>query len=298
MAVPESQLETWSHQGSVALSKATHETIRNVLDERDSPYRSRSFTTFLQGSYGNDTNVYRDSDVDIVMRLDGTYYYDINALSEGSKERFQKAFSAAQYGYGEFKTDVLSWLRASYGTAVSAGTKAISIAGANSRRDADVLPCAKYRLYRADSDGQDERYHDGVFFIRTDGVRIANFPKQHAENCTAKHKATASWFKPTVRVLKNIRNRMVDEKVIADGVAPSYFIEGMLWNVPDRFFGGSYGQTIVAAINWVKGADRAQLSCANGLHWLVRDSSPVGWSEANFETYLGALIKYWNEWDS
>jgi len=32
-------------------------------------------------------------------------------------------------------------------------------------------------------------YHEGVAFY-ANGQRIENFPKQHSENCTAKHKAT------------------------------------------------------------------------------------------------------------
>jgi tRNA nucleotidyltransferase (CCA-adding enzyme) len=88
MAIPESQLDIWSHLGSVTQSASTYETIRNVLNDSQSPYYQRSFTIFLQGSYGNDTNVFRDSDVDIVIRLNDTYYYDNSALGEGQKTKF------------------------------------------------------------------------------------------------------------------------------------------------------------------------------------------------------------------
>jgi hypothetical protein len=36
---------------------------------------------FLQGSYGNDTNIYAESDVDVVMRTDSIYYSDTSALN-------------------------------------------------------------------------------------------------------------------------------------------------------------------------------------------------------------------------
>ena len=99
MAIPGSQLETWSHQGSVTQSAQTYEAIRNVLNDSASPYYPKDFSIFLQGSYGNDTNVYRDSDVDIVMRLNQTYYADKSALSEGAKSNYDKAFSPATYSY-------------------------------------------------------------------------------------------------------------------------------------------------------------------------------------------------------
>ena len=37
---------------------------------------------FLQGSYGNDTNVYADSDVDIVMKLDAIFFKDCRPASQ------------------------------------------------------------------------------------------------------------------------------------------------------------------------------------------------------------------------
>ena len=34
------------------------------------PYADKNLKVFLQGSYGNDMNIYAESDVDIVIRLD------------------------------------------------------------------------------------------------------------------------------------------------------------------------------------------------------------------------------------
>ena len=57
MAIPDSQLKTWSAQGSITQSAATYEKMRMVLGDSSSPYFSKDFSIFLQGSYGNDTNV-------------------------------------------------------------------------------------------------------------------------------------------------------------------------------------------------------------------------------------------------
>jgi hypothetical protein len=54
-----------------------------------------------------------------------------------------------------------------------------------------------------------------------------------------------------IRILKNMRSQLVDDGVIEDGTAPSYFLEGLLHNVPNDRFGGSYGDTFVAAMNWI-----------------------------------------------
>lgn len=99
-----------------------------------------------------------------------------------------------------------------------------------------------------------------------------------------------------VRVYKNMRNRMVEDGYLMDGVAPSYFIEGMLWNVPDSKFGTSFEDSFVNSFNWVNDSDKAQLACANDLYWLIREGGGNCWKPVDFETYISAVKKYWNKW--
>ena len=92
MAISEQQLETWSHQGSVTQSASTYQTIRGVLDDPNSPYYKWAYRIFLQGSYGNDTNIYADSDVDVAICLTSVYYGDTSYLSADEKGRYEPAF--------------------------------------------------------------------------------------------------------------------------------------------------------------------------------------------------------------
>ena len=297
MAIPNSQLTIWSSQGSVTQSASTYEIIRNALDDVNAPYHSRNFLIYLQGSYGNDTNVYKDSDVDVVICLDQTYYSDTGSLNEGAKATYDKAFVPATYSYEDFKKEVLDWLKKKFGSDVKEGKKAIFIKGNGSRRDADVLVCANHRRYRSSSTGTDLQYDEGICFWTSSGVQIINFPKQHSANCTSKHQITGNRFKPLVRVFKNIRNRMQEGGFLQDGVAPSYFIEGMLWNVPADKFSTNFHDTWVNSFNWLWQADKTQLSCANDLYWLVRDNAQNCWSSNNFDAYLVATRDYWNNWN-
>jgi hypothetical protein len=294
MAISEGQFDTWAAQGAKVTSAATYQSITAVLNDPNSPYYPKLFTTFLQGSYGNDTNVWRDSDVDILMRLNSTYYYENNLLNEGAKAAFQKNFVPAEYGFAEFRADVTGWLQKKYGSAVKPGTKAIFIEGQGSRRDADVLVSANYRRYRQSSKGNDNDYDEGIFFVKTDGTRLHNFPKQHSANLTTKHQATNSWLKPVVRIFKNMRNRMVDSNLIAAGLAPSYFIEGLVWNVPNDLFGTSYEATVLAALKWIVATDKTKLACASDLHWLVRENTAMCWATEDYEMFIAELVKFWN----
>jgi len=295
MAISEAQLTTWTAQGSVKQSRDTYASVKGVLESSNAPYFSKTYETFLQGSYGNDTNVYADSDIDVVMRLDSVFYYDLSRLSAPERVAYESNFGDGQYSVGQFKTEVLGWLTKNYGAGVKPGKKAIFIPGTGNRRDADVLVCAQFRRYHRFVGPNDQRYDEGICFFLPDHTRIENFPKQHSSNCTDKHKATNQWFKPTVRMFKNMRNRMIERGELREGVAPSYFLEGMLYNVPTENFGKSYQDTFVNCFNWILQADSTKLVCANYMHWLVRDNEPTSWPVANFNTYLAAAKKHWEK---
>jgi hypothetical protein len=295
MAIPESQLDTWSHQGSITQSSTTYATVKRALEAADTKYANQSFEVFLQGSYGNDTNIYAESDVDVVIRLDTIYHYDTSALTPQDLAVFQAGFTAASYSYADYKSHVLSTLQQSFGTAdVKAGKKAIKIRANGGRRSADVVVATEFRRYYSGLFGP--QYERGISFFNSNGLRIDNYPKQHSANCTTKHQATNGWFKPMVRIFKNMRGKLVDDGAIEQGTTPSYFLEGLLFNVPDDKLGKNYGDSFVAAFNWIVQAKRADFVCANKQHYLVRDSAATCWPCADYDRFLNAAAKLWTNW--
>jgi len=81
------------------------------------------------------------------------------------------------------------------------------------------------------------------------------------------------------------------------GVAPSYFLEGLLCNVPNDKCGSSYEDTFVAAYNWMIQADQTQFVCANEQSYLLRDNDPVTWPTANGKQLLDELATFWRDWN-
>jgi len=296
MTIPESQLDTWSHQGSVTQSKSTYATIKLALEDSSTDYANQAYAIFLQGSYGNDTNIYSESDVDVVIRLDSIFYYDIDSLSADEQALFHKNLSAGSYSYNAFKSGVVRALEKRFGkSSVDAGNKAIKIKADGNRRTADVLVCADFRRYRSYS-AQGVDYEEGICFWNNAGKRISNYPRQHSANCTTKHQNTVGYFKPMVRILKNMRSKLVDDGVLAVGVAPSYYIEGLLYNVPTNKFGGNYGTSFVAAINWMREADRTKFVCANEQYYLLQNDAETCWPIANGDAFRNAVTRLWNQW--
>jgi hypothetical protein len=297
MGIPESQLETWSHQGSIAQSAATYRTIKSALERTDTAYYGRNFNVFLQGSYGNDTNIYSESDVDVVIHLDDVYYSDLTSLSPDDRAAYDRALIPATYGYDQYKKDVVKALAACFGSDVKVGDKAIAIAANGSRRKADVIAAMQFRRYWKFKSVYDTQYVDGICFFNGAGNLIANYPRQHAEHLTSKHRGSNGWLKPTIRILKNLRGKLIDDGQLQPGTAPSYYLEGLLYNVPSERFGSSYTDSFVNAINWIQQeADKSKLLCANEQYYLLRSGMPTSWEPTDADAFVSAAIRLWNAW--
>lgn len=295
MGIPESQLETWAKQGSIKQSSDTYAAVKTVLEAEDTEYADKLIDVFLQGSYGNDTNVYAESDVDIVIRTDSIYYFDTSTLTPQELQTFYASFIPATYTFGQYKRQVIEVLQKRFGRDdAKPGEKAVKIRASGSRRSSDVVVAAEFRRYYSGPLGP--LYVPGICLFTPSEKQISNYPKQHSASLTRKHQRTNQWFKPMVRVLKNLRSRLVDQRVLATGTAPSYFVEGLLYNVPDEKFGKSYGDTFVAAMTWILQADRTELITPSGQHYLTRDNAPECWPCANCNAFIEEAVRFWNEW--
>lgn len=299
MTIPLAQLETWSHQGSIAQSKATYATVKAALEDAQATYTDRNFKVFLQGSYGNDTNIYAESDVDVVIRYDGAFFHDIERRPDNEQAAFNAVYpNNGTYSYAAFKEHVRQALRAKFGNAVNAGGKAIKIGANGNRRNADVIVAFEFRRYFHFNSRQDDSHEMGMCFFLADGTRIANYPEQHSENLTTKHQATGNKFKPMVRILKNARSKMVNDGMIAEGSAPSYYIEGLLYNVPNTQFVGDHQDTFLNILKWLYDTDndRSNFLTANKQYYLLRNGYHTNWPIADGNNFINAAIKLWNEW--
>jgi hypothetical protein len=298
MTIPLSQLQTWSSQGSVTQSKNTYATVKAALEDGNATYKDRNFKVFLQGSYGNDTNIYAESDVDVVIRYDGAFYHDIDQRPADEQAAFNAAYpNSGTYLYSDFKEHVRRALRAKFGDSVKPGSKAIRIEGNDNRRNADVIIAFEYRRYNKFKASYDESHVTGMCFFASDGTQIANYPKQHSENLTVKHQATGSKFKPLARMFKNMRSKLIEDGLIAEGSAPSYYIEGLLYNVPNDQFVGDYQDIYLNILKWLyETTDRSEFVCANEQYYLLRDNLHTCWACTDGDKFIDAAIKLWNEW--
>jgi hypothetical protein len=221
---------------------------------------------------------------------------DLSTLPPEQQEAYHAAYPNATYKFSEFKNDVASQLADSFGDSeISSGDRALHIKPNGGRRSADVVACFQYRRYIRFISKDNYEYSPGIIIPATSKGDIINYPKLHSESLTTKHQDTKGWLKPTIRMFKNIRNRLVDEGTLAEDAACSYYIEGLLYNVPKEKYGTDWGTTFCNAMNWLLKADRTTFMCPHGQH-RVLGTSNVQWAPANCSFFLEALVKLWNNW--
>ena len=197
-----------------------------ILSEMD-------ITVFAQGSYRNRTNVRQDSDVDICVRLNSTFFTDYPP--DTTNEDFGVVDS--DVGFAEYKNTVQEALEAHFGQeAVTRGDKAFNIHENTYRIDADVVPTFEHRRYCVRDDNT-HYYLCGIEFRTDAGIKIINWPNQHYDNGLEKHENTGRRFRKIIRILKRMRNKMQEEGIDAADNIASCMIESLVWNVPNEAFG-------------------------------------------------------------
>ena len=139
-------------------------------------------------------------------------------------------------------------------------------------------------------------YHAGIaFYTRNPQRRIINFPKQHSDFATAKHQSTTHCFKPMVRIFKNMRNHLITHEGFNKSIAPSYFVECLLANIPNSLFGTNYQTTFINCHNFLNNNSMDNFMCLNGIRTLWGDTTE-NWNQPDARYFLDQLTNLWNNW--
>lgn len=295
MGIPAHQLQTWSALPDAAPSARTYDRVRGVLlGPGLSAYEPE---VFLQGSYANHTNVRSDSDVDLVALLRASWQRDLSFLDAAEQARYHGSYSTSAVTLEAFRKDVLTVLQAEFPGAVTEGKKCLKIAKAYNRLPADVLVAQEYRVYQSFPAYGAPRYIEGVRFTDRAGNTIINFPKRHRQRGEEKHAATRNSYKGVVRTVKNARAKARDDGLISTATSPSYFVECLLFNVPDEQFVANLRDSYFNVLTWLSQnfSTFEAMWCQNGMTKLFGPGD-TQWNTADARALVNALVQQWNSW--
>ena len=277
MSIPESTLAKWSHHKAGTAFKQAHVPIREALKAHKG-LKQFKYEVFLQGSYKNDTNLGGDSDVDVVVRLSSKLKPSVAALTgEQLQENGSHKFVHQQWK--SFRDEALNALRARFGKVAESGRKTLKVPKGKMQADADLVVTVSHK--------------EGIGFYLSDERRwVVSFPQQHHDRGAKKEKAANNRFKRTIRMFKAARNRLVEKKVLTKDDAPSYFIECLLYNVPDGLFKAKLAPTYTAIVEWLKTANLQGFTSQSGRVDLF-GSGKEQWSQKKARKFVRALQALW-----
>jgi hypothetical protein len=291
MNFTEQQLITWSKPVSTTEDQMCQNAITSITNALRSKFGGK-VTIFLQGSYRNNTNVRKNSDVDIVMRYDDAFYPDLQRLSENDKIKYNTQRESANYTFDQLKSDTEHTLRAVFTSDVNRKNKCMEVKGNSYRVTADVIPCFVLKRFATLNTIEAE----GIKFYADDRSEIISFPNQHYDNGVTKTNNTHRLYKRMVRILKVLNNRLIDQKIISDKLASSFFIECLVYNVPNsEFINGDYTHTLRNVIVKIYQDMKANAAYTevSGLLWLFSERSPRTRADAiNFMKSCWDLMGY------
>ena len=280
MKYTEDTLKSWTLPLSQTEEKRVENTvqmIKNAVTSYDK-LANCSMEIFAQGSYANNTNVRQNSDVDICVMLTSTVFCN---YVDGKIDR-DYGYTEGSITYHDYRLYVIEALKGKFGnSAVTVGNKCINIEANSYHVNADVVPAFQYRDFKIIKSADSTKYIEGIKYISKDGIDIINYPKDHIKNGKQKNNNTNYEYKKLVRIMKHIRNNMVDEGKVDGDEITSFLIECLVWNIPNEKITGSntWAGTVRNAIAYLWNA--------------IKDENYTNWGEVSERLYLFHSGRKW-----
>ena len=281
MPIPGKTLGSWSHHRSAMASAQAHVSIRNALASYTGWGQDIVFDMFLQGSYKNATNLHQDSDVDLVVQLSERVRPRVVSLSVSQLEQDQSHITIYRR-LQSFRDQTMNALWSTYGAnAVTSGRKSLKLAKGRIPAETDVVVTL--------------HYEDGLAFFLPDEHRwVVSYPQQHYAMGLKKEESTNMRYKRVIRMFKAARNHLIETDEIEKDTAPSYFIECLLYNVPNQLFRPRLIQSYEDITDYLSTANLERFQCQNGKRELFGSSSDL-WSLRKARRFIRSLIRLWDE---
>ncbi len=247
---------------------------------------NRKIKIFIQGSYANNTNIKRESDIDIAIILDSCF---IAKYPEGKTNR-DYGNSTSDDNFSKFKSDIYNILVNKFGNDVKRGNKSININGNTYRVNIDVIPSIRYKDYTFNNN---TIIQEGILIYSDNNETIINYPEQHIEQGKIKNVRTNFNYKKMVRIIKKIKLIMEDNSITSCKMVSSFGLESLLWNIPNEYFVKSSKliYRIDDIINYLDKYSIADFKEANGIKRLFNVDTEVQYYR-NFINDLKSFYKH------
>lgn len=273
MKYSEQTLQNWTVPLSQTEERRADNTIkmvRKAIDESEE-LKAMNIEVFIQGSYANNTNVRTESDVDVCVMLKDVFY----AEYPDGKNREDYGFIASDMTFNQYRNLIKKALQNKFGVGyVYDGNKSLKINENTYHVQSDVVPAFQLRNYYYWGSMDPNQYIEGTCFLAQDGKKVSNYAKRHLQNGKEKNKATNYNYKKLVRIMKHIKNNMVEDKKVDGDKITSFLVECLVYQIPNDI--------ITNNLTWTETVRQAIIFLYNEM----KDGRHKEWCEVSDMLYL------------
>lgn len=280
MRYSESVLQSWTSPLSQTEEQRVENTVRMVREAVSSYSKLSdcSMSIFAQGSYANNTNVRQNSDVDVCVMSTSTFF--CNYVDSKTDKAY--GYTSKAIPFSDYKAYVIQALKNKFGnSAITIGNKCVNIRANSYHVNADVVPAFQYKNFKIINSTSPQKYVEGIKFFSSTGEQVVNYPKDHIKNGKQKNVDTNYEYKKLVRIMKHIRNEMVNKEIVNGDKITSFLIECLIWNLPNDMITKSH--------TWVTAVQ-------NSIDYLwnkINDNQHKEWGEVSERLYLFHSGRKW-----
>lgn len=306
MAIPEEELFYLSQKAGKPYfeaelkfyTDAIKEGLDNITQEYNIEFNKDDVKIYVQGSYKNNTMTDDFSKLEIVVEFPQNIFGNILKQPILKTKRILFEDSIVKKRIIKFKPIVPlnilkkvimeTVLNISKNNGIFNNSKSISIPATKKHKiSCEILPC--YTLNNTEN-------HSVIIYDSLINKYVAAFPVLHCQNLRLKDEKTNGNFLNIVRIFRNIRDIMIENEIINEGFAPSYFIECLLYNIPNSLLTGTLERSMLKTLNYLKNCNLNRFVCAHEQFQMFGNNSDT-WTTLKARSFIEVLIDIWQDFD-
>ena len=286
-------------EDSFAFYKNCIKTAINKLKTEFDFFDEQDVQIYLQGSYENETMVDEFAKLEIVVEFGQNAFGEIDKKPQLKVKSIWSDNSLIRKRIVAFKPNIHlqlikklmleSLIEETGNEGIYNNSKSIFIpAYKKNKIPCEILPC--YTLSTSEKDESVMIYDSYI------NKYVVTFPKLHCENLKIKDKLTNGAFIEMVRVFRNIRDILVDNEIIDVSFAPTYFLECLLYNVPNELYKGKLSSVLLKILNYFMNCNLNKFVCAHERFKMFGNNSDA-WTIYKARSFINLMTQIWEEYD-
>ena len=265
---------------------------------------------YMRGSYKNGTNIYFPNKLEIMVELKRTHEYDPEQEFVPGDSKIVDNYFVADLGLNfspeNFTDELYQGLAEQVGEHVEYTGKTMILNPIGKLKHAvEIYSGFSFNFVEIDEEGLPKTKdiaHGVVIHNGRINFQTVTFPRIHSRNIQAKDIATNGFYRRCVRFFKSIdviydrEFGTYDPTEEFQSGASGYFIECLLYNVPNKIFTtnrGGFAEIVYKVLNYLNNCNLDDFVCTNEV-WTLFNGLDGFWNTRGAKVFLKRVTHLYN----